>query len=73
MPEIRTAEFAEMRNSFEKWIKSDQCKIYTSRNISWAKRNEVPSHIWYNDGHINSLFLAFMNGYSLKECLSRIG
>jgi len=57
-----TKEFHEMRSQFEKDILS--MPIYIGGKIERAERNEMtPNNVWYDNGVINQLFIAYMYGY----------
>ena len=56
-----TKEFYEMMDQFERCMKSDK-RIYCGSLTRESK--DAGGRVYYTDGKVNDLFIAFMLGYS---------
>lgn len=56
----KSKEFYDLRESFEKYIQSDQCPIYLGCKIERAKEDK--KH-FYENGKLNDFFIVYMSGY----------
>lgn len=62
-----TKEFYELQKQFEKDVK----KITYGHKIQRENNPEIiPKDVFYQDGYINTLFLAYMHGYQLHKALT---
>ena len=59
-----TKEFYEMRDQFEKGLKTIPGAPSAVGRVSREDADNVPKNVFYNNGLINQLFLAYMLGYS---------
>ena len=65
-----TKEFYELMDQFEKDVK----KITYGHKVEREQANEkLPVNIFYQDGYINTLFLAYMRGYVNGKWTERMG
>jgi hypothetical protein len=60
-------EFEDLRKQFEVDLK--KMGIYVSLRLDREPRD---SHYYYENGEVNNLFIAYMNGYQLAKSLARI-
>ena len=63
------AEFHDLMGQFEKNMKQ---LIYGHEIDRVPENDKIPAGIFYNDGHVNTLFHAYMLGYEYAKCLARL-
>lgn len=55
-----TKEFYELRETFEKYIKSQSCPVYFGCEIQRANKD---AKYFYENGKLNDAFIMYMSGY----------
>jgi hypothetical protein len=68
---IYTKEFEDLIIQFEKNIIKD-IPMYGSKIERVGKNEKVPKGIYYNDGRINTIFIAYMHGYQFGKLAERL-
>jgi hypothetical protein len=62
-----TKEFYELMEQFEKNMKNITYGHNVIRDTSGIKG------VWYTDGHVNTIFDAYMHGYEYGKLTERLG
>ena len=68
---VGTKEHDELMAMFERDIKT--LPIHGLNDFTRTKRNEKhPADVFYENGTVNNMFLAFQLGYSFRECIANL-
>lgn len=62
-------EFEDLRGQFEKDLHS--MPVYVGRNLEREDRDSTVQ-VYYQNGEVNRLFIAYMHGYQHAKCLARV-
>ena len=65
-----TKEFYELMDQFERDCRSSESSMFTG-DLKRCKDENLPAGIFYENGHTNQLFHAYMCGYQYSKLLNR--